>query len=459
VTAPHASGRVVEFERRRPDAPVVCKFGGSSLAEIKHVRSVAKRLVALQRDGRKVVAILSAMGDSTDHLVALAHELTQGPPPREFDALLSLGESLSCAVAALATHALGGRAVSLTGWQAGVMTDGAHGRAQFGEVRPQRVLDALDNGNIVFVTGFQGVSPKGDVTTLGRGGSDASAVVLAHALGADHCEIYTDVAGVFTADPRVVPDARRLVDLSPEEMLLLAAAGAKVVQPRAAELALAHGVDIHVRSTFAEGDGTWIRRRRSVLERRRMIGVTHRLGDHIFATRDSSVRAVAGALARRGITVGTIIRSDDEVRFTAPDAEPAEVATAVRAVGSDLLEGEELGGVSIVGIGIGTHPEICAHALAVLERMGVEPQLVKNASGQVTCVVPAAMVPDATRAFHDAFALRQELTVDEVLELGLESAPLAAQNGVGPNVSPKRSTLMKSHRTQHMKGEHEARMD
>ncbi|MEA2492303.1 MAG: aspartate kinase [Thermoleophilaceae bacterium] len=427
MTTSRASGRVVEFDRRRSDAPVVCKFGGSSLAEIQHVRSVAERLVALQREGRKVVAILSAMGDSTDHLVELAHQLTQRPPSREFDALLSLGESLSCTVAALAVHALGGRAVSLTGWQAGVMTDGAHGRAQLGEVRPQRILDALDDGNIVFVTGFQGVSPNGDVTTLGRGGSDASAVVLAHALGADHCEIYTDVPGVFTADPRVVSDARRLVDLSHEEMLLLAAAGAKVVQPRAAELALAHGVDIHVRSTFAEGDGTWIRRRRGLLERRRMIGVAHRLGDHIFAIRDSSVAAVAGALAEHGITVGTIMRCDDEVRFTAPDAEPDDVTTAVRAAGSDLLEGDELGGVSIVGIGIGTHPEICSHGLGVLERMDVEPQLVKTASGQVTFVVPAGMVPDAARAFHDAFGLRQELTVEEVLEHEAQSAPVATR--------------------------------
>ena len=426
TTPSRAPGRVVEFDRKHSEAPVVCKFGGSSLAEIPHVRSVAERLVALQRDGRKVVAILSAMGDSTDHLVKLADHLTHRPAPREFDALLSLGESLSCAAAALAVHALGARAVSLTGWQAGVMTDGAHGRAQLGEVRPQRILDALDDGNIVFVTGFQGVSPNGDVTTLGRGGSDASAVVLAHALGADHSEIYTDVPGVFTADPRIVPDARRLVDLSHEEMLLLAAAGAKVVQPRAAELALAHGVDIHVRSTFADGDGTWIRRRRGVLERRRMIGVAHRLGDHIFAIRASSVAAVAGALAERGVTVGTMMRCDDQVRFTALDANPADVATAVRAAGSDLLEGDELGGVSIVGMGIGTHPEICSHGLGVLERMDVEPQLVKTAPGEVTFVIPAAMVPDAARAFHDAFGLRQERTAEDMLKQS-ESAPVATR--------------------------------
>jgi aspartate kinase len=422
MTAVRTSGQVIELDRPHGDKPVVCKFGGTSLAEIEHVRRVAERLVALQRDGRKVVAVLSAMGDSTDRLVELAHQLAQGPPPREFDALLSLGESLSCAVAALAVHALGARATSFSGWQAGVMTDGTHGRAQLDEVRPQRILDALDDGNIVFVTGFQGVSPKGDVTTLGRGGSDASAVVLAAALGVDHCEIYTDVPGVFTADPRVVSDARQLVDLSHEEMLLLAGAGAKVVQPRAAELALAHDIDIHVRSTFAAGDGTWIRKRRSVLERRRMIGVAHRLGDHIFTVRDASVAAVAGVLARRGVTVGTLMQCDDEVRFTAPDAEPADVATAVRAAGSELVEGKVLGGVSVVGIGLGTHPEICAHALDVLERMDVEPQLVKTASGQITFLVPSAAVTDATRAFHDAFGLREERTVDDVVARGVHYA-------------------------------------
>jgi aspartate kinase len=421
VSAVHAPQRLPDFD----EPPVVCKFGGTSLAEIGHVRRVAERLVAMQRDGRRVVAVLSAMGNSTDHLVDLAHELTHGPPLREFDALLSLGEALSCSIAALAVHALGARATSFTGWQAGVMTDASHGRAQFDQVRPQRIVEALDDGNIVFVTGFQGVSPKGDVTTLGRGGSDASAVVLAAALGVDHCEIYTDVPGVFTADPRVVPDARQLGDLSHEEMLLLAGAGAKVVQPRAAELALAHGVDIHVRSTFADDGGTWIRKRRSVLERRRMIGVAHRVGDHIFAVRDASVADVTGALAGRGITVGTLMRHGDELRFTAPDADPADVATAVGTTGSELLEGDDLGGVSIVGIGIGTHPEICSHALGVLERMDVEPQLVKTASGQITFVVPSAVVHDAARAFHDAFGLREERAVADVLESGVACEPAA----------------------------------
>jgi aspartate kinase len=426
MTRSGASGRVVELGRRSGDSLVVCKFGGTSLAEIEHVRGVAERLVAMQRSGRRVVAILSAMGDSTDHLVDLGYQVAQDPPPREFDALLSLGESLSCAVAALAVHGLGARATSFAGWQAGVMTNGAHGRAQLAEVRPQRILDALDDGNIVFVTGFQGVSPDGDVTTLGRGGSDASAVVVAAALGVDHCEIYTDVPGVFTADPLVVPEARQHLDLSHEEMLLLAAAGAAIVQPRAAELALAYDIDIHVRSMFGEGAGTWIRKRTPELEQRRMIGVAHRLSDQIFVVRDASTAAVARALAERSITVGTLMRCHDEVRFTAPDAERADVLTAVRAAGSNLLAGEELGAVSLVGVGIGTHPEICAEALDVLERMGVEPQLVKTALGQISFHVQSATVPDAVRAFHDAFGLREERTVEDVLKPGAQSRPVAS---------------------------------
>lgn len=416
MTAGRASGRVVELDSRRDDALVVCKFGGTSLAQIEHVRGVAKRLVAMQRDGHKVVAVLSAMGDSTDHLVELAHQLAQGPPPRESDALVSLGESLSCAVAALAVHALGARATSLTGWQAGVKTDDAHGKAQLDEVHPQRILDALDDGNIVFVTGFQGISPKGDVTTLGRGGSDASAVALAAALGVGHCEIYTDVPGVFTADPRVVSDARQLADLSHEEMLLLAAAGAAVIQPRAAELALAHDIDIHVRSTFADGHGTWIKKSKPTLERRRMIGVAHRHNDHIFAVRDSSIATIASALADRGVTASTLIRCDDEVRFTAPDTQHADIATAIQATGTQLLEGQALGAVSIVGIGIDTHPQICAQALDVLHHIDIEPNLVKTTPGHITFHIPSTTLPATTRALHNAFKLHQEHTTQDILQ-------------------------------------------
>src|SRR5882757_4749024 len=227
-------------------APLVWKFGGTSVADHARLRAVAERMVAAQRSGRGVVAILSAMGSSTDELAEMAYKMSARPPLRELDALLSVGESISVALASMAVAELGSHAVSLSGPQAGIRTDGQHGNARLREIRPQRIHDALAQGSIVLVTGFQGMSADGDVTTLGRGGSDASAVALAAALGATECEIFTDVPAVYTADPRLVPHAERRTSLRPEEMLEMAEAGAAVLQPRAVELAIAHNIDIHL---------------------------------------------------------------------------------------------------------------------------------------------------------------------------------------------------------------------
>jgi aspartate kinase len=393
---------------RRTEDLVVCKFGGSSVGDLERLRGVARRLVALQKEGRKVVAVLSAMGDSTDHLVDLAHRICDGPPAREFDALLSLGESMSCALAAMMVQTLGARAVSLTASQAGIFTDDTHGCAQLDEIRPQRILDAVADGCIVLVAGFQGISAKGDVTTLGRGGSDASAVALAAALGVSRCEIFTDVTGVFTADPGVVSDARQLPALSHEEMLLLAAAGAAVMQPRAVELAMTNDVDIHVSSTFAGGSGTWIRKESQMLEHTRLAGVAHRNHERLYTLRHVSPRAVAAALALRGATVGTLVRCGDEVRFTVPGADETDIAAALRTIGADLAVDENLGAVSVVGVGVGSRPEIAARALAVLEGLGIEPQLVTNAHGTLCFHVSSMAVNVAARALHDALVLQRD---------------------------------------------------
>ncbi len=387
---------------------VVCKFGGTSVADIDRVRVVAERLMAMQRRGRRVVAVLSAMGNSTDQLVRMAHRISPGPQPRELDALLSLGESMSCALAALSVHALGGRAISLTASQAGVFTDEAHGCARLGEIRPRRLLQALDDGHIAFVAGFQGMSPNGDVTTLGRGGSDATAVALAAALGLRSCEIFTDVPGVFTADPRVVPRARRLAGLGHEEMLLLAAGGAAVMQPRAVELALNHSIDIHVRSAFSAETGTWIRKEDAMLEDPRIVGVAHRGKELLYTARDVTPTALAAALARRGAVVGTLVRHGGVVRFTAPGAEEQEVVAALRAVGARVVAGQSLGAVSLVGSGIGSRPEIASRALAVLARLGVEPHLLTITPGRISCHVSSMAVQDSARALHDAFGLDLE---------------------------------------------------
>src|SRR6187431_2730548 len=251
-TAYQAVPEVAADERAPHAGTVVMKFGGSSVAGPERLKAVAKRIVAAREAGSRVVAVLSAMGDTTDELVALAHEVSPRPDPRELDMLISVGERISCALAAMAIVDLGHQAISLTGSQAGIVTDTVHGKAKIVEVRAKRIHDALDAGRIVLVAGFQGVSTDFDITTLGRGGSDTTAVALAAALGADACEIYTDVDGVFTTDPRILPEARRVSRISYDEMLELASLGAGVMHNRSIEFGKKFGVAIHVRSSFSD---------------------------------------------------------------------------------------------------------------------------------------------------------------------------------------------------------------
>jgi aspartate kinase len=404
---------------------VVWKFGGTSVGDPQRLRAVAERLVAARRQGTQVVAVLSAMGKATDDLVRMAYELSSQPQPRELDALLSVGESVSCALAAMAVHELGERAISLSGPQAGVLTDDAHGNARLRQITPVRVVEALEGGAIVLVTGYQGISDTGDVTTLGRGGSDASAIALAAALGLRECDIFTDVPGVFTADPRLVPSARRLDRLGHEEMLQLAEAGAQVLQPRAVELAAAHHVDIHVRSTFTADGGTWIRKGNSMFETTRITGVAHRRQDCVYAVRDLSPADVMSALARRGVPVGSIIRDEDRVRFTAPGTETSDVVAALGDAGAGVDVRGDLGTVSVVSTVVGNRPEITARILHELARGGIEPHLVTSTPSRVSCHIPAGAVDAAARLLHDTF----ELHDDE--GAGLAGAPAAPSGREG----------------------------
>src|SRR5829696_3915111 len=289
---------------------LVMKFGGTSVADPEKIRRVASRLVEAKRAGNRVVAVVSAMGQHTDELVSLAHEVSPQPKPREMDMLISVGERISCALVAMAIADLGQDAISLTGSQAGIVTDTVHGKAKIVEVRAHRIHEALDFDRIVLVAGFQGVSTDFDITTLGRGGSDTTAVALAAALGADACEIYTDVDGVHTADPRVVPDARKLHAVSYEEMLELAASGAKVLQVRSVEVARNHNVKLHVRSTFSAEEGTWIREEDDrMLEKALISGVTHTREETLYRVEGIDPARLFAILAEAGVNVDTIVRT------------------------------------------------------------------------------------------------------------------------------------------------------
>ena len=301
---------------------VVMKFGGTSVADVDRLRAVAQRLVAAREAGNRVVAVLSAMGDTTDELVRLAHEISPRPEARELDMLISVGERISCSLCAMAIHDLGHKAISLTGSQAGIVTDTAHGKAKIVDIRANRIHEALDKERIVLVAGFQGVSTELDITTLGRGGSDTTAVALAAALGADACEIYTDVEGVHTADPRIVPSARKLHAVSYGEMLEMAASGARVLQLRSVEFARNHDVKLHVRSSFSEADGTWIREEdERMLEKALISGVTHKAAETVYRVEGVSAARLFEALAEAGVNVDTVIQTGPEIVFSADEGQ------------------------------------------------------------------------------------------------------------------------------------------
>jgi aspartate kinase len=382
------------------------KFGGTSVADPEKIKDVARRLVAARAEGNRVVAVLSAMGDSTDELVRLAYEVSPRPKPRELDMLISVGERISCALAAMAIHDLGAEAISLTGSQAGIVTDTVHGRAKIVDVRARRIHEALDQDRIVLVAGFQGVSTDFDITTLGRGGSDTTAVALAAALGAEVCEIYTDVEGVFTADPRLVPQARKLHAVSYEEMLEMAASGARVLQVRSVEVARNHNVKLHVRSTFSGADGTWIREEdERMLEKALISGITHTREETLYRVDGTSPARLFAALAEAGVNVDTILRTGPEILFSAP-AEDREVAgDTLESLGVDWSARDDLGKVSVIGAGMKSHPGVAAKAFETLTEAGIEPEIVITSPIKIACHVRGEDVERAVAELHRAFEL------------------------------------------------------
>ena len=390
---------------------IVMKFGGTSVGDPDKIRAVARRIAAARERGSRVVAVLSAMGQTTDELVALAHRVSARPKPRELDMLISVGERISCALAAMAIHDLGLEAISLTGSQAGIVTDTVHGRAKIVDVRARRINEALDRGQIVLVAGFQGVSTDYDITTLGRGGSDTTAVALAAALRAESCDIYTDVAGVFTADPRLVPNARKLTRLTYDEMLELAASGARVLQLRSVEFARNHDVTLHVRSTFTDAEGTWIREEdEQMLEKAIISGVTHTTEETVYRLEGISAAALFGALAEASVNVDTIVQTSAEIVFSAPAEERTEVEGVLDRLGVRWSARDDLGKVSLIGAGMKSHPGIAAKTFATLDAEGIPVQVVTTSPIKIACHVPSELVGRAVRALHEAFEL--ETVVD-----------------------------------------------
>ncbi len=400
---------------------VVMKFGGSSVADPDKIRHVARRLVEARERGQRVVATVSAMGDTTDGLVDLARQVSPEPHPRELDMLLSTGERIACALVAMAVHDLGYEAVSFTGSQAGIITDPVHTKAKIREITPVRVLEALDRGRIVLVAGFQGFSRDTmDITTLGRGGTDATAVALAAALGAS-CEIYSDVPGVFTADPRIVPEARKLAKVSYEEMLEMAASGAKVLMLRAVELARSQGVRIHARSTFSDEDGTWVEDGES-LEQAIVSAVTHSADEVVFSVRNvpdrpGSAAAIFDAVAVEHVNVDTILQNvvheSAEISFSVPaDDVPAArraLARAQESVGELRIEEiDDLGKIALVGAGMRSHPGVAARMFRTLAGAEINLRLISTSPIKVSCLIPRTEIEQAVRVLHEAFGLGEQ---------------------------------------------------
>jgi aspartate kinase len=391
---------------------VVMKFGGTSVGDPERLKLVAERLVATCEAGNRVVGVLSAMGDTTDDLVELAYKISPNPDPREMDMLISVGERISCALAAMAIHDLGHEAISLTGSQAGIVTDTVHTKAKIVAIRGKRILEALDKNKIVLVAGFQGVSSDSlDVTTLGRGGSDTTAVALAGAIGAEACEIYTDVDGVFTADPRVVKTARKLHAVSYDEMQEMAASGAKVLQLRSVEFARNHNVMVHVRSSFSDAGGTWIREEdERMLEKAMISGVTHTMEENIYRVEGTTPAKLFSALAEAQVNVDTIlINGDGAIVYSAPLEDHQASEKTLNALGVKWTSRDDLGKVSVIGAGMKSHPGVAAKTFEVLGELGIEPEVVSTSPIKIACHIAKADVERAVQALHAAFELDTEV--------------------------------------------------
>jgi aspartate kinase len=399
---------------------VVQKYGGTSVADPDRIKAVADHIVETHRAGHQVVVVVSAMGKTTDDLERLAHEVSNVPSAREMDMLLTSGERISIALLCMAILDRGEHAVSFTGSQAGIVTDTAHRKAKIVDVRADRLRETIGEGAVAVVAGFQGVSTSSDITTLGRGGSDTTAVALAAALGADACEIYTDVAGIFTADPRIVPNARKLDRVSYEEMLDLAATGGRVLALRSVEFARNYSVPVHVRSSFTWEPGTWVGEEDQLMEQAIISGVTHDISEAKVTIarvpdRPGVAAQVFRALADEAVNVDMIVQNvstegHTEISFTVPRDDLSRATKVMEKVVGEVeatgfTHDATIGRVSLVGAGMKTHPGVAAQMFETLSAAGVNIEMISTSSIRISCVVPEVDVERAVRALHDEFEL------------------------------------------------------
>jgi aspartate kinase len=399
---------------------VVQKFGGTSVGDADRIRAVADHVARTRRAGNEVVVVVSAMGKTTDQLVRLAGDVSSVQPEREIDMLLSSGERITMALLCMALAELGIDAVSYTGSQAGMITDTSHTRAKILEVRADRLRATLAAGGVPVVAGFQGMSLEREVTTLGRGGSDTTAVALATALDADVCEIYTDVSGVFTTDPRIVPEARKLARVSYEEMQEMAATGGRVLALRSVEFARNHNVRLHVRSSFTWEPGTWVEEEDAQMEQAVVTAITHDLSEaKVTVTGVPDKPGLAAKLFRgladRNINVDMIVQNislhgTTDISFTIPESDLAASTEVSEQLVADLgatgvVSDDDVARVSLVGVGMKTHPGVTALTFETLAAAGINIEMISTSSIRISCLIRAAQAEDAVRALHAAFEL------------------------------------------------------
>ena len=413
---------------------VVQKYGGTSVADAARIMNVARRIVATYDQGNSVCAVVSARGATTDELLTLAYEISPHPPEREMDMLLSAGERISCALLAMAIDHLGKGVVSFTGSQAGIVTDTVHTKARILDIRAARVEEAMAQGKIVLVAGFQGVSTAKDVTTLGRGGSDTTAVALAHALGAGVCEIYTDVDGVYTANPRLVSQARKIDAISYDEMLELAASGAQVLAVRCVEYARKYNIVVHVRSSFSDSGGTWVREEDDGMETAIIRGITYTVDEAKVTVRSvpdqpGVAAQVFGALADAHVNVDMIIQNVSEqghtdISCTVPidDLAAADdtLKKLVQTLGAKSYDADnDMAKVSVVGAGMRTNPGVAALMFRTLADLGINLEMISTSPIKISCVIEKGRVEEAVRALHRVFELDKEPVKVEKADRGV----------------------------------------